>query len=125
MGVRHSHDRYISCTWGTALPNTRPKVSRYGFKSVFSRKSLALAVRERVLGASLMRTGLTKCDSVFADRSAELCQSQRNFRSEKSETRANKKAEDFSSASFRLVPSPRYFAKSNLTGAGFRFQRKR
>jgi hypothetical protein len=25
--------------------------------------------------------------------------------------RKNKKAEDFSSASFRLVPSPRYFAK--------------
>src|ERR1700704_4471950 len=73
----------------------------------------------------LMRTGLTKCDRVFMDRSAKLCQSQRNLRSEKSVTRANKKAEDFSSASFRLVPSPRYFAKSNLTGAGFRFQRKR
>ena len=37
----------------------------------------------------------------------------------------NKKAEDFSSASFRLVPSPRYFAKSKLTAAGFRFRRSR
>jgi hypothetical protein len=35
-----------------------------------------------------------------------------------------KKAEDFSSASFRLVPSPRYFAKSKLTAEGFRFRRR-
>ena len=32
---------------------------------------------------------------------------------------AIKKAEDFSSASLRLVPSPRYFAKSELLKRGF------
>src|SRR5271156_3073929 len=32
-----------------------------------------------------------------------------------------KKAEDFSSAFFRLVPSPRYFAKAKLTEAGSQF----
>src|SRR5579859_2661518 len=41
-----------------------------------------------------------------------------DLRSRLEKVSQQKKAEDFSSASFRLIPSPRYLPKTQLTAAG-------
>ncbi len=72
-------------------------------------------------GAILNR--LTNIDRLTVDGSAKLCHLKAICEAGRQKAPKIKKAEDFSSAFLRLVPSPRYFAKFKPTEAGSRCRR--